>query len=64
MDQIRCVQCGTRGLVRSEHVIAAGAAAVHYYCGRCEHTWKVPERERHDLRVNGTEPTKPEPNRS
>jgi hypothetical protein len=38
-----CAHCGTVGFVRQEHVVAAGWSFVEYYCGHCEHTWKVLE---------------------
>jgi hypothetical protein len=38
-----CPRCNRVGFVRFEHVIRAGTAQLHYYCGSCEHSWAVDE---------------------
>lgn len=36
-----CVRCGVIGNVRWERVLMGTLAFVEYYCGRCEHQWRV-----------------------
>lgn len=40
-----CVHCGVVGNVRWERVITGTVILVEYYCGRCEHVWRVREDE-------------------
>ena len=40
-----CVHCQTVGFVRREHVITAAAAQILYYCGCCDHSWSVAEKD-------------------
>ena len=41
-----CVQCGVVGNVRWERVLTGTVIFVEYYCGRCEHVWRVDDDER------------------
>jgi len=36
-----CVHCGVVGNVRWERVLTGTVSFVEYYCGRCEHVWRV-----------------------
>ena len=36
-----CAHCGTVGFVRWERIITGEESATEYYCGRCEHSWRV-----------------------
>ena len=38
-----CVRCGVVGNVRWERVLTGTVSYVEYYCGRCEHVWRVDE---------------------
>ena len=40
-----CVNCRTVGNVRWERVITGTVVLVEYYCGHCEHVWRVREDE-------------------
>ena len=39
-----CVHCGSVGNVRWERVITGAESFIEYYCGRCEHEWRVNDR--------------------
>jgi len=39
------VHCGVVGNVRWERVLTGTISFVEYYCGRCEHVWRVEEDE-------------------
>jgi hypothetical protein len=36
-----CEQCHRVGLVRLERIITGTKVTLSYYCGGCDHTWKV-----------------------
>ena len=38
-----CVHCGAVGNVRWERVITGTVVVVDYYCGRCDHEWRLRE---------------------
>jgi hypothetical protein len=38
-----CIYCREAGLVRREHVVEGATAAIQFYCGRCDRTWRVTE---------------------
>jgi len=40
-NKIQCPRCRKAGFVRFENVISRGVTARHYYCGSCEHVWRV-----------------------
>ena len=41
-----CVRCGVIGNVRWERVLTGTLMFVEYYCGRCEHVWRMDADER------------------
>jgi hypothetical protein len=41
-----CVQCGVVGNVRWERVLTGSLMFVEYYCGRCQHIWRVDADDR------------------
>jgi hypothetical protein len=65
-DQTSCVYCRRIGLVRTEHVIKAGNAAIEHYCGNCERSWTVSDDEAHQRQVpiRGSAAEPPERSRS
>jgi len=40
-----CRYCQRTGFVRFETVVKGGKAAKEFYCGRCNRTWVVEDRE-------------------
>ena len=58
-----CVQCGVVGSVRWERVLTGTMIFVEYYCGRCEHVWRVDDDERLST-PGGTRIEKPERSRA
>ena len=38
-----CLHCGIVGNVRWERVLTGTVSFTEYYCGRCEHVWRVDE---------------------
>lgn len=58
-----CPQCGVVGHVRWERVLTGTVMFVEYYCGRCEHVWRVDDDKR--LSTRAAPPTeKPERSRA
>jgi hypothetical protein len=57
-----CVQCGVVGNVRWERVLTGTVIFVEYFCGRCEHVWRVDGDER--LTTATTPKEKPERSRT
>ena len=43
--QTPCAHCTKVGFVRREHVITGAASHILYYCGRCNHSWSIAERD-------------------
>ena len=39
--QTPCARCGTIGFVRWERIISAEESITEFFCGRCEHEWRV-----------------------
>jgi hypothetical protein len=58
-----CVHCGIVGNVRWERVLRGTVMFVEYYCGRCEHVWRVDNDERLITR-EVTQTEKPERSRA
>ena len=54
-----CVHCGIVGNVRWERVLKGTVSFVEYYCGRCEHIWRVD-----DERPSTLQPPEAKPERS
>ena len=42
-EKTPCAHCGRVGFVRWERVLVGVRAFVDFYCGKCEHTWRVAE---------------------
>ena len=45
-DRTVCVRCNHVGLVRVERVLTGSVLTLQYYCGKCDHTWDVPQVDR------------------
>ena len=41
-----CVHCGIVGSVRWERVLTGTVIFVEYFCGRCEHVWRLDQDDR------------------
>jgi hypothetical protein len=44
-DKTPCIHCRKIGLVRREHVVKGAYGAIEYYCGACDHSWRVPNTQ-------------------
>jgi hypothetical protein len=43
LEKTPCVHCGNVGFVRWERVLLGDRAFVDFYCGQCEHAWRMAE---------------------
>jgi hypothetical protein len=57
--QTPCVHCGVSGFVRQEHVITGQSSIIQFYCGHCDHSWRVPDRRSEPRQAADQRPDKP-----
>jgi hypothetical protein len=55
-----CVHCGVVGNVRWERVLTGTISFVEYYCGRCEHVWRVEEGDERSQAVDRRRGSRPD----
>jgi len=53
---LTCRFCRRTGFVRLERVITSAHASRHFYCGACDRTWQIEERQ--------SSPPEPKPKRT
>ena len=47
-DRTPCVHCGKAGFVRREHVIQGGKVMTTFYCGACNRSWQIEDKDSGD----------------